>query len=210
MPLKRQSDTSGFSLYRENAMLIKGKVLFVTIHSPGSNNNLEYKLTQGTPNPFYDSDREYTARNAANLAWLQSAFATAKEQDLYGIMILTQANMFEAFGDNSTGSSKSGYADFIKALRKEVQEFAGQVVMVSGDTHYMRVDKPLTLTYPDSCPAPATSTGLCPAVESAGRILNFTRVEVPGSSDVHWVRCRIRANRKNVFQFNFMILPDNQ
>lgn len=35
--VKRQSEMSGFSLYRENAMLIKGKVLFVTIHMPGSN-----------------------------------------------------------------------------------------------------------------------------------------------------------------------------
>ena len=210
VPLKRQSDTPGFSLYRENAMLIMGKVLFVTIHIPGSNNNLEYRLTQGNPNPFYDGDKEYTARNAANLAWLKSVFATAKEQDLYGVMILTQANMFEAFGDNSTGASKSGFADFIKALREEIRAFPGQVVMVSGDTHYMRVDKPLTLTYPDSCPPPATSTGSCPAVESTGRILHFTRVEVPGSSDVHWVRCRVRSNRKNVFQFQFMIVPDNQ
>src|SRR5258707_560642 len=134
----------------------------------------------------------------------------AKEQDLYGVMILTQANMFEAFGDSSTGSSKSGFADFIKALREEVQAFPGQVVMVSGDTHYMRVDKPLTLTYPDSCPAPATVTAACPAVESAGRILNFARVEVPGSTDFHWVGCRILSNRKNFFHFQFMIVPKNQ
>jgi hypothetical protein len=55
-----------------------------------------------------------------HLAWLKSAFAIAKEQDLYGVMILTQANMFEAFGDNSTGASRSGFADFIQALGEEV------------------------------------------------------------------------------------------
>ena len=207
--VKRQ-DTPPYALYRENAMLVMGKVLFVTMHMPGSNNNLEYKLTQGSPNTFYDGDREYTARNAANLEWLKEAFSTAKQQDLYGVMILTQANMFEAYGDSSTGAGKSGFSDFIKALREEVRFFHGHVVMVSGDTHYMRIDKPLTLTYPDSCPPPATSTGPCPAVESAGRILNFTRVEVPGSADVHWVRCRVHANRKNVFEFQFMILPENQ
>ncbi|MFN7919589.1 MAG: hypothetical protein U0Q16_05805 [Bryobacteraceae bacterium] len=208
--LRRQSDMAGFSLYRENAMLIKGRVLFVTLHIPGSNNNLEYKLTQGNPNPFYDNDKEYTARNAANLAWLKAAFETARDQDLFGVMLLVQANMFEAYGDTSTGSAKSGFADFIKALREEVRTYIGQVVMVSGDTHYMRVDKPLTLTYPDSCAPPATATGPCPAVESAGRILNFTRVEVPGSSDVHWVLCRVRPNRKNPFQFQFMVVPENQ
>lgn len=203
----RQSSEPGYSLYRENAMVSIGPALFVTMHMPGSNNNLEYKSAQGAANPFYDGEKEYTARNAANLFWLKKAFFTARQNNLPGLMILTQANMFETFLDPSTGSTHSGFADFITALRDEVTNFNGQVVMVSGDSHYMRVDKPLTSSYP-ACAAP---TGDCKPVDPAGtRILNFTRVEVPGSADVHWVRCHVRRNRQRPFEFEFMTVAGNE
>jgi hypothetical protein len=209
IPLMRQSDDPKYSLYVENAMLVKGPVVFVTIHAPGSNNNLEYKNVQAVPNTFYDNDKEYTARNAANLAWLRKAFQTAKDTRSLGIMILAQANMFEAFFDPVTGNSHSGYADFIAALREETGKFAGEVVMVSGDTHFMRVDKPLTDQFP-AC-VPATDIPCKPfdaALDARGnRVLNFTRVEVPGSADVHWVLCHVRPTNRNIFQFEFMILP---
>src|SRR5262249_8641332 len=133
----RQSDDPVYSLYRENAMVVINPAVFVSIHMPGSNNNREYKITQGSPNKFYDNDKEYTARNAANTAWLHAAFKTARDTRSPGVMILTQANMFESFMDTSTGSTHSGFADFIAALRDETKKFAGEVVMVSGDSHYM-------------------------------------------------------------------------
>ncbi|HYZ87505.1 MAG TPA: PKD domain-containing protein [Bryobacteraceae bacterium] len=205
----RQSDDAQYSLYVENAMLVRGPVVFATIHVVGSNNNLEYKNTQGSPNPFYDNDAEFRARNTANIAWLRKTFALAKERNLLGIMLLLQANMFEQFFDSGTGSTRSGYADFIAALREEAKNFKGEVVLVSGDTHYMRVDKPLT----DQYPACTAATGECKpftAAEDArgARLLNFTRVEVPGSNDVHWVLCHVRPNSRNLFTFEFMIMPD--
>jgi len=204
----RQSDDPAFSLYRENAMVVRDPVVFVTIHMPGSNNNREYKITQGAPNPFYDGDAEYTARNAANLAWLHKAFQTARDNRLLGVMILTQANMFETFMDTSTGATHSGFSDFIAALRDETKKFSGEVVMVSGDSHYMRIDKPMTEKYP-GC---VSSTGDCKAIatpaESPGdRILNFTRVEVPGDGDVHYIICHVRVIPNRVFQFEFRIVP---
>lgn len=208
IPLLRQSDDPKYALYTENRMLVKPPVVFVTIHIPGSNNNLEYKITQGSPNPFYDNDKEYTARNAANLAWLHQAFQTARDNGLLGVMILTQANMFEGFMDTSTGSTHSGFTDYLAALRDETRKFSGEVVMVSGDSHYMRVDKPLTEQWP-ACTSPQ---GDCkpfePAIDARGsRILNFTRAEVPGSTDVHWTLAHIRPNSRNLFNFEFMIVP---
>ena len=207
IPLQRQSEDPNYSLYPENTMLVKAPVVFVSIHIPGSNNNREYKTVQGAPNPFYDNDKEYAARNAANLAWLRKAFQTARETGSYGIMILTQANMFEDFLNTSTGSTHSGFADFITALREETGNFNGEVVMVSGDSHYMRIDKPLT----DKYPACVSAHGDCKPFEAAldargTRVINFTRVEVPGSADVDWVLCHVRPNSRNVFQFEFMIV----
>lgn len=207
--VQRQSEDPQYATYVENAMYVRGPVVFATIHVPGSNNNLEYKLVQGAANPFYDNDREYAARNAANLAWLKKVFQTAREQKLLGVLIGVQANVFEKYLDPATGSSKSGFADFVNALRAETKAFAGEVVLVSGDTHYMRVDKPLT----DQYPACLSATGDCKPFEAeldarGASILNFTRVEVPGSGHVHWTVCHVRPNSRNLFQFEFMIVPD--
>ena len=209
VPVLRQSDDQNFAAYVENAMYVKAPVLYVTLHMPGSNNNLEYKLVQGAPNPFYDNDREYTSRNAANIAWLRKAFQTARDQGLYGVMILTQANVFESFMDTGTGSTRSGYADFVAALREETGKFKGEVVVVSGDSHYMRVHKPLT----DRYPACLSQTGECKPFAAdfdarGNTVLNFTHVEVPGSSNVHWVLCHVRPGSRNLFNFEFMIVPD--
>src|SRR5262249_49243468 len=100
--LQRQSDDPNYAPYTENRMLVKSPVVFVSIHTVGSNNNLEYKTAQGAANPFYDNDQEFAARNAADIAWLHKAFETARNTGALGIMILTQANMFESFMDTGT------------------------------------------------------------------------------------------------------------
>jgi hypothetical protein len=210
MTVTRQSDDPAYRLYSENAMVVVGPAVFVSIHMPGSNNNLEYKTAQGNPNPFYDNDKEYTARNAANLAWLRAAFRAARDNRSYGLVILTQANVFESFMSTSTGSTHSGFADFVSVLREETQKFDGQVVMVSGDSHYMRIDKPLTKTYPGCTSAQGACTAIATPSESPGdRIYNFTRVEVPGDGDVHWIVAHVRLNKQNPFAFEFRSVPGN-
>lgn len=205
----RQSEDPKYALYVENAMLVKGPVVFGTIHAIGSNNNLEYKLAKGAANPFYDNDREFTARNEANVAWLRKIFATAKQNKSLGILLAMQANIFEGFFETGTGSTRSGFEEFVKVLRHETNAFAGEVVLVSGDSHYMRVDKPLTSLFP----ACTTASGDCKAFDAdldarGARVINFTRVEVPGSADVHWTLCHVRPNSRNIFQFEFMIVAD--
>ncbi len=37
---------------------------------------------------------------------------------------------------------------------------------------------------------------------------HFTRVEVPGSADVHWALLKVRPGSRNIFQFEFLIVPD--
>jgi hypothetical protein len=204
--LMRQSDEPGFALYRENAIWARGPVVFVAVHIVGSNNNLEYRDVQGAPNPFYDNDREYTARNAANQAWLRKAFQMAREWGSYGIMILAQANVFESYLSTTEGATRSGFADFIGLLREETAKFDGQVVMVSGDSHYTRVDKPLTATYP---PCPSTNAACRPDNAPGARFYNFTRVEVPGQNDNHWVRARVVPLPRRPFQFELVVVPEN-
>ena len=61
-------------------------------------------------------------------------------------------------------------------MRRETIAFGKPVVLVHGDTHYFRVDKPLFY---------AEEGG------EESRVLNFTRVETFGDEDVHWVRVTV-------------------
>ena len=57
----------------------------------------------------------------------------------------------------------------MSALTAETRNFPGEVLLVHGDTHHYRVDRPLSGA-------------------NEGPLANFTRVEVFGSPFVNWVR----------------------
>jgi hypothetical protein len=172
--LERQSSVPGYELYRENVRWKKGQVLFAGLHIVGSNNNLGR-----TP----EADAEYHARNSANLAWMQSAFELAKAQNLRAVMLIMQANP-------SFESPRTGFNDFIAALRAHVIAFGRPVVLVHGDSHYFRLDKPLY-----------DATGK--------RLENFTRLETFGADDNHWVRASADPRDPNVFRFEQRIVKAN-
>lgn len=178
--LTRQSENPQFSLYRENVRWVHRGVVFVGLNIPGSNNNLGR-----TP----EADAEYRDRNAATIAWMQAAFSQAKTINSPGIMLVIQAN--PGFELKSDDPNRTGYNDFLAALEKETIAFKKPVVLVHGDTHYFRIDKPLVGTV------------------SQQRIENFTRLETFGSPDVHWVRAQVDPKDPNVFRFEQRIVRKN-
>ena len=172
LKLTRQSDVPRYALYRENLRWVYGDVVFVGLNVPGSNNNLGR-----TP----AMDAEYRDRNAANLAWMKEAFDFARQQEAKGIMLVIQANPgFELAPSNS---DRTGYNDFLAALQSETSAFGRPVVLVHGDSHYFRIDKPMV------------------DAVSQTRVDNFTRVETFGSPDVQWVRVKVDVSDANVFVF---------
>lgn len=83
-----------------------------------------------------------------------------------------------------------GYTEIVAALRQEAIDYPGQVVLVHGDSHYFRIDKPLTY--------------------DSGRVVaNFTRVETFGEDDTQWVSARVDPDDPNLFSFAPEIGPDN-
>jgi hypothetical protein len=175
--LTRQSDNSQYSKFRENVRWTAGNVLFVGLHIVGSNNNLGRNA---------ENDAEYTERNAANLAWLKEAFAQAKANKNLGLAIIMQANPnFDLPSDNP---ERTGFNDFINELQAELQEYDKQVILVHGDSHYFRIDKPLNK--PDGTV-----------------ITNFTRIETFGTPNVHWLRVTVDPRDPNLFEVNQEILP---
>ena len=108
---------------------------------------------------------------------MQHAFDTAKARDSAAVVILSHAN--PGFPPDATSrASKTGFRSYLEALRAEVQDWSRPVIYVHGDTHTFRVDHPTVL---------------------GTTLPNFTRVEVYGPSDEHWVRIDYDPTRPDLF-----------
>jgi hypothetical protein len=178
IPLERQSSDPRYSSYRENVRWTVHDVLFVGLHVVGSNNNLGR-----TP----AGDAEYAARNAATLAWLREAFAIATREQRRAVMLIVQANP----GFELPAIQRTGFNDFLALLESETIAYGRPVVLVHGDSHYFRIDKPMIGT------------------NSRRRVENFTRVETFGESDNHWLHADVDPTSPNVFVFDQRIVAAN-
>jgi hypothetical protein len=170
--LTRQSEQTGYSLYRENARWAQSNVLFVSLNVPGSNNNTGRTAAD---------DEEARLRGLANQDWIKQAFELAKQQNMPGVMFFMQADPLFEYG--TTHQGLRGYIDLLNVLREQTLAYPGQVVLVHGDTHFYRIDKPLR------------------DFNKSERVKNFTRVEVFGSPAINWVRVRVDTTTASVFQF---------
>ena len=111
-------------------------------------------------------------------------------------MILQQANIFPEFspfpGDEK--QAPTGYTELRVALAREAVAFGKPVVLVHGDSHYFRIDKPYMRLRRNADE---------PAIE------NLTRVETFGNPNHHWVQVTVEANEPNVFTFRPRIVAPN-
>ena len=152
-------------------------MLFVGLNIPGSNNNWQRR----------GDNREFSARLAANTAWLEAAFARAREGNLRAVMVVLQANPdFE--GDEARKFSvrpgyRDGYAEFRAQFEREARAFGKPVAIVHGDTHAYRIDHPVR--------------------DETGKVLaNVTRVETFGSPGLGWIKVDMEARDPAVFRFS--------
>jgi hypothetical protein len=192
---QRKLEVSQQPKFPENLSWRRARVLFITIHMVGDNNNL-------------GSADEYRERNAANLAWMREAFERAKREDLAAVVLFTQANpRFErsyppgrvrGTGSAPPPSKPSGFTDFLAALEQEVVAYAKPVLFAHGDTHYFRIDKPLF------------RTGVEGPGERGRQIENFTRIEIFGFPEAHWLRIDVDPHEPSVFSFKEQIVPGNR
>ena len=144
------------------------------------------------------NDAEYAERNAADLVWLSEAFEAAQRNNNRGIVIIWQANPFRQYDfpvppvTIQDQARSDGFMDLVQLLEEKTIRFGKPVVLVHGDTHYFRVDKPLR----------NSTTGR--------RIENFTRVETFGTPDVHWVRATVDYSDPNLFVFRQGVVEQNR
>lgn len=190
--------------YVENRRWRVGRVTYVTLSIPGSNNN----RSDTAPDPA-----ESAARTAATIDWMHQAFAYARAHESRGVMLVLQANPGFDRADGTRAptrdpqtlvadlpapdpSSGDGFDELLRQIRAEVIDFAKPVVLVHGDSHYFRVDKPLL-------------------DRNGHRIEHFTRLETPGNNpqsannDVQWVRVDVDPSDSEVFGFVQEVVEPN-
>ena len=197
MPVDSQAKEQGFTKFRENLTWTTNGVVFATLHTVGSDDNFGR-----TP----EMDAEHAERKAANIVWMKEAFATAKAPEVRGLVLITQANV--AFESHWTESLKSRYVRsaggrvpkdaestaydaLVDALVTEMESFRKPVLFVHGDTHLFRVNKPLI------------------SKKTRRFYENFTRVEVFGDPDTHWVRITVDPSKPELFTIEPEIIPEN-
>ena len=200
LDLTRQAKDGG--AYSENSRFVKNGVMFVSLSIPGSNNNLVAtekqcgKHSKRTASDCKAASEEYRGRNAANIQWLTSAFDDARANSYQGLVVLIQADIFFPFELSDGGfeddfipslTKDNGYAEFYKTLERETKSFDGEVLLVHGDSHYFKIDKPM---YADD-----------------GRLQhNFTRVQVFGDKDNSWVKLTVMPSSDSLFVLTPIVL----
>ena len=183
--------------YVENRRWSAGRVTYATLHVVGSDNNRSGDIA---PDPA-----EWAARDAATNRWMRETFAQAERDRSAAVMLITQANPGFDMADPTrspardprTFAPEDGFTNFLRALREETIAFRGPVVLVHGDSHYFRIDKPLQ--------------------DAQGRRLeNFTRLETQGdnalngNNDVHWTKVTVDPRSDEVFSFQQQVVPGNR
>ncbi|MGI4874372.1 MAG: hypothetical protein ACRYFX_24710 [Janthinobacterium lividum] len=180
--LTSQALMPGFATYVENNRWALGNIAFATVHLVGSNNNF-------VPNDPKGMNREFYDRQKANLAWLDAVFAEATAQHRLGVVLFTQADMWNFVKD---AKDADGFTDIIAALSRLTVAFGRPVLLINGDSHRFLVDKPL--------PNPAAPLQT---------LQNFTRLQVPGEADVQAVRVTVDPSQAALFQIQELVAPGN-
>ena len=199
MPVNSQASDPKFSKFRENLAWTMNRVSFMTMHIVGSNNNRGRTL---------EMDVEANERMEANIAWLKKAFADAKASNSAGLVLITQANpgfetkwtpslidrYFRLFPGVKAPKAlpPSGFDDVLDAVAAEMANYEKPTLFIHGDTHIFHVSKPLV-------------------DRKNGRFVDhFTRLEVFGDPDSHWVRVIVDPDQPGLFTIRPEIIVENK
>ncbi len=193
MRVERESSEPGYEAYRENARWVAGAVLFVTLNFQGSNDNLPHAGVDGENRSDAEIARqtaEHNAREAANLHWLQESYARAKQIGAKGVVVTWQADPNFNNEQKLQPAQYDGLTNLTAELRRQVLGFDGQTLLVHGDSHYLKIDKPLNY-------------------DNGQVIERFTRVETFGAANTHWVSLTIDPHDPQLFELRPQIVPGN-
>ena len=144
--------------YVENVRWEKSRVMFVTVNIPGGSNNDDdpwnssafgsgFTSPSGIPTAqSAPQQQEVVQRTAADLRWLESAFALAQANGDKAVVIMEQADMWDLDGTPLNPISTNHiakYEPFIAKIAQLTKAFGKPVLLINGDSHHYRSDNPL-------------------------------------------------------------------
>lgn len=172
----------------------QSRVTFLTVNMPGgSNNDNEVTAAWSTIKncngvvEIYPTDaqlNEHTQRTAADLRWLEQAFATATRKHAKAVVLSLQADMWD------TQAALNQYTPFVTRLAELSIAFKRPVLLLNGDSHLFKGDRPL------ADPSSARS-----AIRHTPAVPNLRPIVVQGALNLpaQWLRLTIDPNIPQVF-----------
>ena len=145
----------------ENVWFEKNGVLFVTLNVPGGSNN-DTDIWYGAPTMSNAQAAEIAARSAANLRWLDTAFARAASNRDIAVVIELQADMWDQ--DSVSKAHLTQYKPLIDKIAQNTTAFGKPVLLINGDSHNYRSDNPLVPGASCVVEAPVTAVVGAPLV----------------------------------------------
>jgi len=180
LPLETQHANPAFAEFVEHARWSHSGLVFATIHVVGSGN-----FTERFPARTDADDQESRRRLDAALAWLHETFARATAQSATAVVVSFHADPGFAWSP----ADQSPFKPLLDAFEDEAVAFGKPVLLIHGDSHHFMTDHPLN--------ARATNHP----------IGNVTRLEVPGSPQVGWVRVVVTRGDTPSFAFEQRLVP---
>ena len=171
----------------ENVMWEQSKTLFVTVNIPGGSNN-DTDTWNGPAKNQAAEDAERAARTAADIRWLDRAFATADADNAHSVVIISQADMWDT---SDAPAHQTNYEPLVQTIARNTTAYGKPVLIFEGDSHVYRSDNPLQQS--STC---FTEGGACSAdawnQHPGYDVPNFHRVIVHGSTfPLEWLKLSI-------------------
>ncbi len=182
LPLATQAGRQPYPEFPENARWSHRGTVFATAHLVGSRNARE-----SFPGRTAADDAASIRRTLATSTWTRSTFETARSSGAKTVVLAIHADT--EIEQEIEDSYRVAYEPFLTTLEEQVASFAGRVLLIHGDGHEYKTDRPLV----------RRTTGR--------RLEHLTRLEVPGSPDVAWVRVIVPPGANQPFRFEAHHIP---
>ena len=182
LPLETQAADPAHTEFVENARWSHAGITFATMHVVGAANG-----RKAFPGRTLEDDAAVARRTEAAASWLRETFAAAIASNAPAVVIAFHgAPGFDLAADHP---SRQVFEPFLETLEVEAERFGKPVFAIHGDDHEYTVDRPLR----------RRTTGQ--------RLENFTRLMVPGSPDVGWVRVVVTPGATTAFSADARVVP---
>jgi len=175
----------------ENVRWEQDGVMFVTVDLPGSNNDsLPWFGAPVTQRQLDERD----LRTAADIQWLNDAYALAAQHGDAGVMIATQADMWDPAQAAAGGDGLDQYDTVVGRIAKLSRTFARPVLLINGDSHVFESDNPLSSSDP------------LYSIHNVGySVPNFHRITVHGKTlPLEWLKLTVDPSAPGVFSWQEM------